>query len=51
VLNAGWIQGDCFVAFGIQTKFEPLLFMHLKIVQNELEMRKLQPPKVKGVKN
>jgi hypothetical protein len=41
VLRAGWIQGEGFVVFGIQTKFEPLLFMHLKIVQDELEMRKL----------
>jgi hypothetical protein len=35
-------------AFGVETKLESLLLTHsdrLKIVENELELRKLQPPK------
>jgi hypothetical protein len=33
------------IVFGVQTKYEILL---LKIIENGLEMRKLQPPKIKG---
>jgi len=44
VLKLGRIQGEGSIVFGIQTKFEPLFFMHLMIVENELEMRKLHPP-------
>jgi hypothetical protein len=52
VLRAGQIQGEGSVVSGVQTKLEPLLLVHLTrtIIGNRLEMRKLQPPKVKGQK-
>jgi hypothetical protein len=45
--------GEGFVAFGVQTKLEALLlaYLTLNIVENILEMRKLWPSKIKGVKN
>jgi hypothetical protein len=39
-----------FHCFYVQTKLEPLLFAHFKIVKNGLELRKLQPPKIEGSK-
>jgi hypothetical protein len=39
--------------FAVQTKLEPLILAHithLKIIKRKLELRKLQPPKVEGVK-
>jgi hypothetical protein len=41
-----------YVVFGVQTKLEALLLVHVKNnVEKILEMRKLWPAKVKGVKN
>jgi len=53
MLKAGWIQGESLVVFGVQTKFEPFLLISgaLKIIKNKIKLRKLQPPKVKEVKN
>jgi len=47
-------QGRALFAFGVQRKLEALLLAHLtnkESLKNRLEMRKLWPPKVKGVKN
>jgi hypothetical protein len=40
-----------FHCFYVQTKLEPLLSAHFKIVKNGLELRKLQSPQSRGVKN
>jgi hypothetical protein len=54
MFNASKIQGEGSIAFCIQKKLEPLLLAHigaLKIIKNEIKLRKLWPPKVEGVKN
>jgi len=54
VLRAGWIQGEGSIVSGVQKKLQPLFlaaYDTLTIFEKGLEMRKLQPPKVKGVKN
>jgi hypothetical protein len=45
-------EGEGSIVSGVQTKLEPLLSASdtLTIIQNGLEMRKLQPPKYKGSK-
>ncbi len=53
MLKAGWIQGDGSIVYGVLTKLEPHFlgtFDTLTIVKNGLEMRKLQAPKVKGLR-
>jgi hypothetical protein len=45
---------ECSIAFDVETKLEPLMLGTSNtstIIENELEMRKLWPPKVKGVNN
>jgi hypothetical protein len=53
--NAGQIQGEGSVVFGVQTILIWTLalgtFDTLTIIQNKLEMRELWAPKLKGVKN
>ncbi len=54
MLRAGWIQGEGSIVSGVQKKLQPLFlaaYDTLTIFEKGLEMRKLQPPKVKGVKN
>jgi hypothetical protein len=55
VLRAGWIQGEGSIISGVQTTtyLTPPLgaFDTLTIIENRLEIRKLSPPKVKGVRN
>jgi len=53
MLNEGGIQGEGFVIYVVQKNRTPPIhaFDALKIIKNGIELRKLWPPKVKGVKN
>jgi hypothetical protein len=46
------IQGEGSIVFDVQTKQSFILvYMTLKIVKNEIKLRKLWPPKAEEVKN
>jgi hypothetical protein len=49
-LRAGRIQGEGSVVYAVPTKLEPLQFMHLEIVKNKIELKKLWPLKIKDSK-
>jgi hypothetical protein len=48
MLKAGQIQGEGSIVFGVQTKLEPhlLAFGALKLIRNEIKLKKLWPLKV-----
>jgi hypothetical protein len=51
MFNASRIQKEGFVVSSVQTKFELLSWCisHITIIKNGFKMKKLQPPKIKGV--